>query len=193
MATTKPIKDIRQIAMVKEYFLKMGHVRDYTLFILCINTALRIGDILHLKWEDVYDFDIRQFHSHILIREQKTGKENCVALNSNTVEALSRLLAQVKAGADKDSYIFKSRKGGNRPISRNWAWSIFTSAARSLSGVEKFSCHSLRKTFGYHAWKSGISSVLLMTIYNHSSFNITKRYLGIDQFEKDLVYRKVIL
>mgnify|MGYP002622090271 CR=1 FL=1 len=191
MAATKPIKDVRQIAIVKQYFLGIGHVRDYTLFILCINTALRIGDILRLKWEDVYDFGTRRFRSHIAIRERKTGKENCVALNHNAIEALSRLLAQVEANGG--IYIFKSRKGGNRPISRNWAWSIFTSAAQVLSDVEKFSCHSLRKTFGYHAWKSGISSVLLMSIYNHSSFNITKRYLGIDQQEKDLVYGKIVL
>ena len=191
MAATKPIKEIRQIAEVKCYFLNSGHIRDYALFTVGINTALRIGDILHLKWKDVYDFNRHIFYSHIYVREQKTGKLNCVPLNGNTEEALSRLLA--KTNPDGEPYIFKSRNGRNRPITRNRAYVILAQASLVLSDVEKFSCHSLRKTFGYHAWKSGTSSVLLMTIFNHSSFSITKRYLGIDQQEKDKVYYTVQL
>lgn len=34
---------------------------------------------------------------------------------------------------------------------------------------------------------------LLMAIYNHSSYQITKRYLCIDQDDKDEVYSKIRL
>ena len=54
-------------------------------------------------------------------------------------------------------------------------------------------CHSLRKTFGYHAWKMGTPPALLMEIYNHSSFQITKHYLGIEQDDKDAVFRDIQL
>lgn len=60
-----------------------------------------------------------------------------------------------------------------------------------LSGV--ISPHSLRKTFGYYAWKQGVPPVLLMEIYHHSSFDITKRYLGIEQDDRDEVFRKICL
>ena len=60
-----------------------------------------------------------------------------------------------------------------------------------LEGV--ISCHSLRKTFGYHAWKQGTPPALLMNIYNHSSYQITKRYLGIEQSDKDAVFEKIRL
>jgi integrase len=55
------------------------------------------------------------------------------------------------------------------------------------------SCHSLRKTFGYHAWKNGTPPALLMKIYNHSGFEVTKRYLCIEQEDKDAVFKGVEL
>ena len=53
--------------------------------------------------------------------------------------------------------------------------------------------HTLRKTFGYQAWKQGVQPALLMSIYNHSSYEITKRYLGISQDERDQVFMSVVL
>ena len=55
------------------------------------------------------------------------------------------------------------------------------------------SCHSMRKTFGYHAWKNGGQPALIMDIYNHSDIEITKHYLSIDQDEKDALFHKLNL
>ena len=66
--------------------------------------------------------------------------------------------------------------------------------AAEETGIDgNVSCHSLRKTFGYHAWKQGVPPAMLMMIYNHSSYQITKRYLGIIQEEKDDVFYHVQL
>ncbi|MDR3348741.1 MAG: tyrosine-type recombinase/integrase, partial [Acidaminococcales bacterium] len=51
--------------------------------------------------------------------------------------------------------------------------------------------HSLRKTFGYHAWRENAPLALLMNIYNHSSFATTQRYLGITQDDRDRLYLKL--
>lgn len=70
---------------------------------------------------------------------------------------------------------------------------IIKKAADQCGLREHISCHSLRKTFGYYAWKQGTPPALLMSIYNHSSYEITKRYLCIDQQEKDKVYMEIQL
>jgi site-specific recombinase XerD len=55
----------------------------------------------------------------------------------------------------------------------------------------KVGCHSLRKTFGYHSWTSGISPVVLMEIYNHNSYSTTKKYLGVSQDDQNAVYENL--
>lgn len=98
-----------------------------------------------------------------------------------------------ETGLQKGNYIFQSRKGENDPITRQQAFRIVREAAAYAGLSESVSCHSLRKTFGYYAWKQGVSPVLLMKIYNHSSFVVTQRYLGIEQEEKDDVFLNICL
>lgn len=78
-------------------------------------------------------------------------------------------------------------------ISRNRAYHIKKKAALALGLEGNISCHSLKKTFGYHAWKCGTPPALIMNVYNHSNIEITKRYLSIDQDKKDELFFTVNL
>lgn len=78
-------------------------------------------------------------------------------------------------------------------MSRSQAFRIVKEAAEYAGLDEHISCHSLRKTFGYHAWKQGVQPALLMELYNHSSYRVTKKYLCIEQEDKDRVYLNVQL
>ena len=52
-------------------------------------TALRISDLLRMKWSDVYDEERRVFQNHVTIMEQKTGKMKTIALNSQILDRKS--------------------------------------------------------------------------------------------------------
>ena len=101
-------------------------------------------------------------------------------------------LKRKKCELESDTFIFP-HTNKNVPITRTQAFRIIKEAADycHISGI--ISCHSLRKTFGYHAWKQGVPPVMLVTVFNHSSFNITKRYLGIEQDDKDKIFKKIKL
>ena len=187
MGKTQPIKKADDVQRLKEYYLEKKQIRNYTMVTLALNTSLRISDLLHLKWIDVYNFKANKYREHIDLVEQKTGKKNSIALNSEATKALE-LLRRTLDTFYQEAYIFKSRIGDNQPIGRICAFRIIKKAVNDLNLEGVISCHSLRKTFGYHAWKKGVPPALIMSIYNHSSIEITKRYLSIDQDDKDEVF-----
>ena len=196
MNTTQPIRDLDALQTFKSYYRDNEfNYRNYTLIIMGLNTALRINDILHIKWGDIYDFDNFKLLDHIEIKESKTGKTNRIIINQQLTQILSEFLifSQTQISLTKNIYLFRSRKGINSPLSRCQAFRVIKKAAIYAGFPENVSCHSLRKTFGYHAWKQGVKPALLMNIYNHSSYQITKRYLGIEQDDKDTVFLNVNL
>ena len=188
MASTEPIREKKHVRELAGYWLKRGNLRNYTLIVLGVCTALRIGDLLRLRWDDVYDFQHEDFCSHMTLTEKKTGKIKTVALNTQAMKAL-RLYFPHRRGV----YIFASNRKDGKAISRVQAWRIISDAAEGTKAIGRIACHSLRKTFGYHAWLNGTSPVVIMDIYNHSSYEVTKRYLGVSQDDRDKVYLDMVL
>lgn len=185
MSTTQPIRERDDISLLKNHFLEKKEYRNYALITLGVNTPLRISDILSLKWKDVYSERKQCWRQHISIIEKKTGKSNIIAINQAAINALEKLYKN-NCPAPTD-YIFKSRNSTNKPICRSRAYCIIRTAAEEIGLEENIRCHSLRKTYGYHAWKNGVPPAVIMEIYNHSSIEVTKRYLSINQDEKDEV------
>lgn len=191
MATTAPIKEKEKIKELKNYFLSKREFRNHVLVCMGINTALRISDILVLTWDNVYDFNTKSYYDHLSVIEKKTNKKAVTYLNKSVIGSLQMLFEHSRPSSG--DFIFQSRIGKNCHIGRNRAYCILKEASKNIQLGNNFSCHSLRKTFGYHAWKEGVQPAMIMSIYNHSSFEVTKHYLCIDQEDKDEVFRKMEL
>lgn len=66
MGTTQPIRKEDELYSFRMYYAdEKPNVRNYTLIVLGLNTALRIGDLLSLKWSSVYNFQFQSFYDHI--------------------------------------------------------------------------------------------------------------------------------
>jgi integrase len=187
MAVTQPIRSKHQVRELAAYYLKRGEIRNHVLIVMGVHTALRISDLLRLTWDDVYDFERQRVRARVTIAEKKTRKSKVIALNDRIRAALLLYAPAAKRG----KALIASRKGTGRAISRIQAYRVIRAAAEALGFAGRVSCHSLRKTFGYLAWKSGVHPAVIMEIYNHSSFAVTRRYLGVAQDDKDAVYRKL--
>lgn len=188
MSVTYPIKTREKLEEMKNYYLKVKpNPRNYTLIVIGLNTAFRVSDLLQLQWKDVYHTDSSIPRNHICLKEQKTNKMRIVPINHSLREALISYYQHCSQTLP-ETYLFSSNRSKENPLSRYQAFRIIKEAAVACGMEEHVSCHSLRKTFGYYAWQQGASPVLLMDLYNHSSFQITKRYLGIEQDERDAVF-----
>lgn len=191
MNTAEPIRNTAQLERIKQFYVQeYPNPRNRLLVIMGLNTALRVSDILSLQWRDVYDFRQCRLRSHIVLTEQKTGKSSRIFMNQNLTDALLDFLDFLGKTEDVEEEAFIFQGKCKAPLSRSQVWRIIRKAASSCEIEGVISPHSLRKTFGYMAWKNDTSTVMLMNIFNHSSFEITKRYLGISQEDRDDVFRK---
>ncbi|MCP1124578.1 site-specific integrase [Bacillus sp. 3103sda1] len=172
MNFVQPLRDPEQIQQIKEY-LKEKSERNYILFVIGINTGLRISDILKLKVGDLKG-------SHISMREMKTGKQKRIQITA----ALRKELKWFIEEREDHEYLIKSRQGSNRPIGRSMAYKILRTAAAEF-GLDEIGTHTLRKTFGYHMYMQTKNIALLMEIFNHSSERVTLRYIGVNQDAMD--------
>jgi integrase len=194
--TVNPIREIRKIEDIKKL---IGNKRDLLLFVMGINTALRISDLLLLTLGDIVD-ERGQVRQAIALKEKKTGKTKEFPLNSSIKQAIKvnlnerqncAYLDEQKKTAP-DSPLFLSRKG-NKAISRAQAWEILHSLGERV-GLDKIGTHSLRKTFGYQVYqKSGKDIGLVQKLLNHSSSGDTLRYIGITRAQLDAIYLELNL
>lgn len=172
-----PIKSLEDIKSIKK--LLRNNPRNLLLFTLGINNGLRISDILNLK---VYQLKPLKPGQYIKIQELKTGKTNIVNINKGTHKALQDFLKS--ENPEDDEYIFKSRQGKNRPITKQRAWQLINEWTKNINLPGNYGTHTLRKTFGYIQRKHfGVSIKILCRRYNHSNPAVTIRYLGITAHE----------
>lgn len=178
MEYVEALRDIKQINSIKRY-LKKHSARDYLLFVFGINTGLKITEMLDIKVEDVVENEgtIRNFFS----LPNKEGKTKEVYLNLKIKRALLHYI-QV-SHLKNDDFLFKSAKT-QKPITRQQAYRIIHHAAETVGIKEKIGTNSLRKTFGYHAYKRGVAISLLQKHFHHSTPAETLKYLGISKDER---------
>lgn len=169
MEYVQPIREKEKLEDMKTELMHSGY-KNYMLFVVGINTGLRISDILQLRVINVRD------RTHIIIKEQKTGKDKRFKINTYLKQELDKYIK----GMDDYEYLFKSQKGQNKPITRVQAYRILNNVSSKI-GLSEIGTHTLRKTFGYHFYQKTKDVVLLQELFNHSAPSVTLRYIGINQ------------
>lgn len=172
MNFVQPIRKIQKITEIYDFYYAKSE-RNAMLFLFGVYTGLRISDILARKVSDIKGH-------YIDIREKKTGKQRRIRIPPD----LNRELKKYIQNMDKDEYLFQSRKGINKPLTRSAAYRVLREAADEF-GLDSIGTHTLRKTFGYHFYQQTKDVVKLQQHFNHSSEMTTKRYIGVIQDELD--------
>ncbi|WP_438770025.1 tyrosine-type recombinase/integrase [Brevibacillus sp. JB24b] len=195
MEYVEPIRDAEQINTMR-IILRDKTKRDEVMFVLGIRTGLRISDILPLLVPDVVVGRGRtaRVKTELTITETKTGKKKTVELHDEVRKLIKEYLLGAK-NLDWSGFLFPSQKpnkhGHYSHITRQMAWKIMSGTAKKI-GLPRIGTHTLRKTFGYHAYMSGVPIETIQYILNHDNKYDTLRYIGITQDEAKRVYRTLI-
>ena len=195
MNFVEPIRDRKKIAQIKNLLRGQKRFRVLLLFVVGINTALRISDLLQLQINHFLDEQGRIRH-RFWIKERKRGKRHEVVINASIRETLGEYLGVYSdIREDSNNFIFFNSKANNYslPIKRGQAWKSITSICRDAGLSGNFGTHSLRKTWGYHARMQGVELALIMHKLNHESIAYTKRYLGITDAELEAAINRLNL
>lgn len=158
--------------------------RNYMLFFLGINTALRFSDLRRLTVNKVK-------LNYIYQRDKKTHKENKITLHNDVYK---EVMAYIKRNnlTDED-YLFFSQKGVNKPITRVQGYEIMQKIKAGCKIPYNIGTHTLRKTYGYWFYQETGDVVALQSILNHSTPAQTLVYIGMQQKEVDKKRQKFIL
>lgn len=172
----QPIRSLDRIEDMKWSLKKWCGERDYILFLLGINSGLRVGDLLNIKTSEIQGKHV------VSLREGKTGKRRTIHLG-NIYNELNAYIGTL----DGAEWLFPSRKGQN-PITRVQAYRQLNKAAQMADMPDGIGTHTLRKTFGYWHYKQFRDIAELQNILNHTHPQITLRYIGItdEQIESNL-------
>ena len=147
--------EISRLLQECPYYLK-------PIVIVALNTGMRLGEILNLKWQDL-DFN----QKFIYIENSKNGEKREVPMNN----FLLKMMAQLKETSNHGDYIFSHKDGS--PL--KGVYRSFKSACKR-AGIKNFRFHDLRHTFASHLVMNGVDLKTVQELMGHKSFSMTLRY-----------------
>lgn len=143
-----------------EILLSRTNPRARPVLILALNTGMRRGEILSLRWENV------DFHKgFIFIEDSKSGRSRNIPINNLVFEALKGIPRQ-------SEFVFFSAATQNHITSVTAA---FKSACRR-SGIKGLRFHDLRHTAASWMVMGGADLVTVSKLLGHSTIQMTMRY-----------------
>jgi len=135
--------------------------------IIGLNTGMRKGEILGLKWRDI---DIRRGIIHLL--NTKNGEIREVPVNEQVKTALIRTKKHPES-----QYVFCKTNGKQlKFINTSFFTALKKSGINNDSDKEKIVFHSLRHSFAAHLAMAGVDMNTIRELLGHKSLKMTMRY-----------------
>ena len=187
MNRVNAIKNKNDLQRISNWLKNNKPFRYYVIFVIALNSGLRISDVLGLNISDVENKKFIEIH------EQKTGKYKKFPLTQFVQDIIKIYLVERKKeySIDKSEPLFIGKK--HQRMDRSTVYRALKECSKVLNLQENVGCHSTRKSFGYAHYKQFNDIGLLQTILNHSSPAITLRYIDVTQEEIDNSYLKLDL
>jgi integrase len=159
---------------------KSRNVFLHPIVVLALSTGMRKGEILGLRWKDVY------FNSkRIIIQETKNGERRAVPLVGSALRLIKKL--KVNCVGSLEDFIFHSPDSRARRCSIRTAWENAIKRAE----IENFRFHDLRHSTASYLAMNGASLLEIADILGHKTLQMVKRYSHLSEDHKATVLEKM--
>lgn len=179
----EPIHTFDELLAIEDYFKSNGQYQYWLIGWLIASLGRRVGDIVALKWSDLYKINGAFRDRLSTLKEEKTGKTIGLSFTNfarSRVEEYCRL-ENINPMERYNEGVFTV---GSAAFRKNLKKAI------DFVGIDyPVSTHSLRKFFGTMLAKlhpnDGNAIKIIQYIFGHSSEEITKVYIGTIDEKKD--------
>lgn len=151
--------------------------RDLLLMKLTYLGALRIGESLDAKYEDLILEDNK--YTFLILRKQKTDKRNWEK-QPIPINIYSEIIRFCEDNRIKlQEYIFQTRH--SKKMSYPRAYQIVKECAKKAMIKKEITTHTLRRSRATHLLDDGEDPYFVQDFLRHKSFETTRKYLKISK------------
>ncbi|HWP91747.1 MAG TPA: tyrosine-type recombinase/integrase [Thermodesulfobacteriota bacterium] len=161
----------------EERLLKTSPTYLHDVIRIALNTGMRQGEILGLKWEWI-DFE----HNIITLPQTNTKSKKTRKIPVNPV--VRTILIERKLTSGGSEFVFPSPKGIDSHL--NWLKHSFKTACKKAS-IENLRFHDLRHTAATRLVESRIPLHAITKLLGHSTVKVTERYSHPEESVKEAV------
>lgn len=146
-------------------------LKQKTMVAVMYSAGLRIGELCHLRYEDI---DRKNMRIHI--RHSKSRSSRYAILSQMALGLLTQYWFQY--GRPR-GWLFpkQSDPSSDRPIDTFFLSRHIHEHERRLGWEEKLTCHSFRHAFGTHLYENGTDLLTIKALLGHKSISSTAVYV----------------
>lgn len=146
-------------------------LKQKTMVAVMYSAGLRIGELCHLRYEDI---DRKNMRIHV--RHSKSRSSRYAILSQMALDLLTQYWFQY--GRPR-GWLFpkQSDPSSDRPIDTFFLSRHIHEHERRLGWEEKLTCHSFRHAFGTHLYENGTDLLTIKALLGHKSISSTAVYV----------------
>ena len=142
--------------------------RNRLMIALALNTGMRVGDLINLRFEDI-ELDTGRTH----IKMGKGATDRVLFIRAEILSALIDLADRMDR--EPEGLVFTTLTGG--PVQAQYLRRMIGAQAKKAGIEKRVHFHLLRHTCASWLAEQGVASVAIRDILGHSTIKMTDRYL----------------
>ena len=154
---------------VKTFIPTVPDIKTKAMLAVMYSSGLRIGEVCHLRYEDIQRKNMR-----IHITHGKNRSDRYALLSKEALDILTRYWFEC---GRPTAWLFPKQHDPSRPIDTFFLSRHIHEHEEELGWPKRLTCHSFRHAFGTHLYENGVDLMTIKTLMGHKSLNSTTIYV----------------